>query len=150
MKLFFLNKLDYEIWANEAIISSMSNLQNEDNRCNFLLSHILAARVVWLERIKDETTTKAIWTSQSFDACKTLNIDIDTQYSKYLTSLDDKDFQTTIPYKNLKQEQFSNTLAEIIHHVFNHSSYHRGQIVSRLKELGAPIPITDYIVFSRS
>lgn len=150
MKLFFLNKLDYEIWANEAIIISLSTLQNEDNRCNFLLSHILAARVVWLERIKDETTTKAIWTSQSFDACKTLNIDIDTQYSKYLTSLDDKDFQTTISYKNLKQEQFSNTLAEIIHHVFNHSSYHRGQIVSRLKELGAPIPITDYIVFSRS
>jgi uncharacterized damage-inducible protein DinB len=40
-----------------------------------------------------------------------------------------------------------NTLAELFRHVANHSTYHRGQWVTQLRQLGAKSPSTDYINF---
>lgn len=149
MKRFFKDKLYYEIWANNRIFTSLLTTQYEDERINWLMSHILAARVVWFERIKGISISEAIWTPQPLSACAALNDKINESYLNFMDELQDADFTKVIRYRNLKGEAFSNTLEEILFHVFNHSSYHRGQIVSRIKELSFPPPVTDYIVFSR-
>lgn len=38
-------------------------------------------------------------------------------------------------------------LADLIQHILNHSTYHRGQVVLLLRQLGHSVPATDYRVF---
>ena len=52
-------------------------------------------------------------------------------------------------YKNLKGEPFEGRLWELVQHVVNHSSYHRGQVVTLLRQLGAKPPATDLVAYDR-
>ena len=48
------------------------------------------------------------------------------------------------------KEQIKMPVYQMLHHVFNHASYHRGQLVTMLNQLGADkIPGTDFSAFSR-
>lgn len=145
----FNKLLQYEIWANDKMIDAIRYCKPEDEILNKLVSHILAARVVWLERIQEDAHTKAIWEIQSLEKCIQLNEHINRQYIDFMKSLENKDLYKIVSYKNLKGDDFSTTLSDILVHVFNHSTYHRGQIANRLKALSLNIQPTDYIVFSR-
>jgi uncharacterized damage-inducible protein DinB len=57
---------------------------------------------------------------------------------------------TLVEYTNTKGEKFANTRQDILLHVVNHSTYHRGQIASALKHAGIDPPTTDYIFYKRS
>lgn len=53
-------------------------------------------------------------------------------------------------YHNSKKERFKQPVADALEHLFLHQSYHRGQLVTMLRQLGIKeIPATDYIVFTR-
>lgn len=54
-----------------------------------------------------------------------------------------------VTYKNTKGELFKKSIADILVHVSNHSTYHRGQINARLRSLDADVNIfsTDYIYY---
>jgi uncharacterized damage-inducible protein DinB len=54
-----------------------------------------------------------------------------------------------IEYKNFEGQVFTTLLSDIITHVVNHGSYHRGQISRLIRESGGIPPATDYIVFVR-
>jgi uncharacterized damage-inducible protein DinB len=50
-------------------------------------------------------------------------------------------------YQNLKGETWRYPLWQQMHHVVNHSTYHRGQVVTMLRQLGAAAPATDLLVY---
>jgi uncharacterized damage-inducible protein DinB len=53
-------------------------------------------------------------------------------------------------YQNSKREQFRQPIWQMLLHLVNHGTYHRGQLVTMLRQLGVnEIPATDYIVWSR-
>ena len=53
-------------------------------------------------------------------------------------------------YQNFKGEAFKQPLYEMLLHLFNHQTYHRGQLVTMLRQAGVEaIPPTDFIVWSR-
>jgi len=53
-------------------------------------------------------------------------------------------------FQNTKNELFKLTLYETVMHVMNHSTYHRGQLVTMMRTLGIKtIPQTDFMVFIR-
>jgi uncharacterized damage-inducible protein DinB len=53
-------------------------------------------------------------------------------------------------YQNTKRESFKQPTWQMLTHLFNHGTFHRGQIVTMLRQLGEEkIPVTDYIEFSR-
>jgi uncharacterized damage-inducible protein DinB len=51
--------------------------------------------------------------------------------------------------RNLAGNTYRNTLADLIRHVVNHSTYHRGQLATQLRQLGQIPPATDFIVYRR-
>jgi len=54
-----------------------------------------------------------------------------------------------VAYKNIKGEPFQSPVWQIVLHIVNHASYHRGQITTMLRQLGhTPVP-TDLIAFYR-
>ncbi len=55
--------------------------------------------------------------------------------------------QQRLGYVNTRGERWEYTLAQMMQHVVIHSAYHRGQVVTLLRQLGAAAPTTDYLVF---
>jgi uncharacterized damage-inducible protein DinB len=58
-----------------------------------------------------------------------------------------QDPNRVIEYKNLKGDAFAKPVWEILLHVVNHGTYHRGQIAAMLRQLGHVPPSTDFIYF---
>ena len=52
-------------------------------------------------------------------------------------------------YPNMAGEAQTNRVGDILRHVVNHASYHRGQLVTMLRQLGHPAVNTDLIRFYR-
>ncbi len=53
-------------------------------------------------------------------------------------------------YFNSRKERFKQPVYEMLMHLFNHGTYHRGQLVCMLRELGVKkIPGTDLIIYLR-
>ena len=58
-------------------------------------------------------------------------------------------FEEVARYTNSKEEVYENTLQEIITHVLNHSTHHRGQLALLLRDEGIEPPPNDFIIFKR-
>ena len=59
-------------------------------------------------------------------------------------------FDGTFDYKNLAGASFSSLRRDVLHHVLNHSTYHRGQLITMGRQLGIQNPpSTDYIFWAR-
>lgn len=54
-----------------------------------------------------------------------------------------------ISYRNLSGQPFSDPLNNLLRHVVNHSTYHRGQVATQMSQLGVKPPSTDLIVYLR-
>jgi uncharacterized damage-inducible protein DinB len=52
-------------------------------------------------------------------------------------------------YRSLKGIESTSSLRDILTHVVNHSTYHRGQIARGIKAKGGVPPVTDFIAFAR-
>ena len=57
--------------------------------------------------------------------------------------------EESFTYVNLKGEQSTYRFADILVHVVNHGTYHRGQLGHLLRDLGLTPPSTDYLIFRR-
>lgn len=70
-------------------------------------------------------------------------------YRKSLELLDSKDLTEEISYENSKGEQYRNSVQEILIHIVNHSTYHRGQIAVEFRQKGIEPVVSDYIFYKR-
>jgi uncharacterized damage-inducible protein DinB len=72
------------------------------------------------------------------------------QWAEWVSEATETALADVFTYQNLKGEQFTQPIFQMLIHVFNHGTYHRGQMVTMLRQLGVEkIPATDFIVWSR-
>ncbi len=153
----FVRLLAIETWANARVIESLATIPSGNRageryqRVMGLLPHCVIARQVWLWRIKGHPY-EAIkdWfppmaPRQVADAAS----DVDGQWSAYLAGLTEAELAREIHYSASDGTAYSSTVQDILTHVFNHSTYHRGQIARIVTELGGQRATTDAIAFSR-
>lgn len=147
MKDHFFNFYHYEIWANEKIMESIQMYAPKDQQILRLFSHILSAQTIWLQRMKLESVLQNAWQVLAVEECK---LQMHQNHQLLLEFIrNTQNFNQKISYKNTKGEEFTNTIYEILTHLFNHSSYHRGQIVFCLKNYTQDLPVTDIIFYLR-
>ena len=140
-----LLKLDEEK-LDKQIISSYPSLKET-------AYHIWGAEFLWLQRI--QLTEQPVYIPYVFkgtfeegcvdwrEVSQVLIDFIDRQY-------DDKGLEHVFQYYNSEKKSFKNRVSEALQHVFNHSTYHRGQLVTMLRQTGVEkIPATDLTVFLR-
>ncbi|MBL7865765.1 MAG: damage-inducible protein DinB, partial [Cyclobacteriaceae bacterium] len=58
-------------------------------------------------------------------------------------------FEKVVQYTNTKGQSFSNTVRDILFHVANHTTHHRGQIISDFRQSGIQPLVTDFIFYIR-
>jgi uncharacterized damage-inducible protein DinB len=54
-----------------------------------------------------------------------------------------------IRYTNTKGQTFENSVRDILFHVANHTTHHRGQIVAAVRQVGGEPFASDFILFAR-
>ena len=148
MKQQITSLFKYENWANARILDALSQIPEPDDKALDLLSHILLVQMVWYSRMAGVAAPQ-VWAKKSLDQCKEIYAVNNKILTPFIQKQTEDSLNAHIEYKNTKGEKFSNTVTQIITHLFNHSTYHRGQIVERLKGKLPQMPVTDYILFLR-
>lgn len=146
----FEKLLAFNHWANEHYMATFSSQEsNIPERCIHLMSHIIGAEVIWLQRINNEPITPSAFSPKKIEELIDLNKEFSEKWlQKYHTLTDVKD-TLMISYKSLDGIQHNSSFNDIVLHICNHATYHRAQIAEELRNAGIKPPSTDYIVFSR-
>lgn len=161
MKKYFLSLVSYNAWANHKlaaiIIDSGEDAALMLQKSSFATIretafHIWDAEGIWLKRLRGESLDE--WPSKNFTGTSSEGMNLmvagSRDYLNYVEALDEKDFSSVIHYTNIKGVAFQNSIEEILAHVMNHSTFHRGQLVTMLRGAGCTnLKSTDLIAFYR-
>ena len=145
----YLKSFDYELWANQLTIDSIKQATEPDERAFKLISHIVASSSIWLSRVKGEKPDIGSWDLLKLDECLERSKNNHEHWKQYLYMIKPEDLDRLIHFK-LFEKDSKISLGDLIIHLINHSSYHRGQIIAGLKGKLEPLPLTTYIAFAKS
>ena len=146
----FVDLIKYNDWANQRILITLEKMPEVNDRLLLLYGHLISAQIVWLNRIKDLPTSPfPLWTDYNLSELRTMTEESTANWISYMDEHRMETFEEMIFYKNTADKNFESTIREIITHVVNHSTYHRGQIAMELRSMGIDPPLTDYIAYTR-
>lgn len=150
MKDYFLKLLNYDSYSNLQLTELLFSA-NEPQNAVGLMAHIISAKQRWLLRCKElPPPSDALWPDWQAAQFKYLIEEGHHAWVEYVGNLTDDDFKRIINYQNMKGENMSDTLSDILAHLINHGTHHRAQIGQHLKLAGLEqLPVTDYIFYVR-
>lgn len=89
-----------------------------------------------------------IWEEHDLAYCKKQHDHVSQELQQFVTD-DPGQLSLIIEYQNSKQQNFKNSLEDILIHLLNHGTYHRAQLAMDLRQHGLEPINTDYINFVR-
>lgn len=149
----------YNIWANQLLTDRINKLSEEEINRDIVssfpslyktLQHMWFAEEVWWERVKltENIVPVSSAFAGSFSEMTAMLAKQSRQWKEWVDKATDNQVAHVIAFIR-KKEQVKMPVYQILHHVFNHATYHRGQLVTMLNQLGAEkIPSTDFSTFS--
>ena len=151
---------DFNAWANQRTLDACAALTHEqltrDLGSSFrsvrdTLAHIYGAQWIWLERWHGRIppALPSPVDFPDFETVKRRFAEIDRNLIDYAASLSADDLQRVLDYRTLAGTPNAQPLWQMLQHVANHSTYHRGQVTTLLRQLGAKAQATDLIYFYR-
>ena len=147
MKDYFKELLEYSHHYNLEIIKKFNDGDLHfmvPERAIELLSHTLNAQKIWNERLKGNSDYVKVWEVQEVDKLE----DIENEnYKESLSILEKEDLDRIVKYSNTKGESYQNTVKDIIFHIVNHSTYHRGQIATEFRKQGIDPIVSDFVYY---
>jgi uncharacterized damage-inducible protein DinB len=147
MTSFFQEIFEYHHHFNQKLIDELKKHEKKLPQRTFpLFCHVLNAHHIWNARILRITTGFGVQDIHPIEACKEID---DKNYSDTKKIIETVSLEENITYKTFKGEEFSNTVRDILFHVVNHSTHHKGQIISDFRQQGIVPITTDYIFYKR-
>lgn len=152
----------YNTWANELMCNWLDIISDEQFKQEVVSSfssiqkttkHIWGAQEIWICRLENASFDRNIFISDSYSKDEIiLNIKSSSlRLKKFADEISEMDLLKPLAYKNLKGEPFSNNIYQVLTHVFNHSTFHRGQVVTMLRQTGiTEFDATDLVAFFRT
>jgi uncharacterized damage-inducible protein DinB len=111
-----------------------------------LFCHSLNAHQIWNNRIDPRVSPFGVWQLHPAEAYKSL---LTENFEHSIRIIENCDLNAVCSYSNSKGQSFSNTVHDILFHMINHTTYHRGQIASELRMAGLEPVVADYIFYKR-
>jgi uncharacterized damage-inducible protein DinB len=151
----------YNLWANQIITDAIVLLPEEKIHTEIVSSfatlyktvlHILDAESIWWQRLKlqEHTVRPSENFSDNFTGLQKKLLQQSAMFSEWVGNASELQLQHVFAYVRGK-EQNKMPVCDMLIHLFNHNSYHRGQLVTMLRQCGvAKIPATDFAAFLRS
>lgn len=161
MKEIFEQYATYNLWANQKLIELIQSLPEAVLTQSFpssfstihsTLMHMWDAESIWWQRMKLQEVI-----NRPSDSFKGTTTDVSTSllhqnklWQTWVKNASLAALDHVFMYQNSRREQFKQPIFQMLLHVFNHGSYHRGQLVNMLRQAGVEkIPQTDFIIWSR-
>ena len=146
----------YNVWANDRICTWIKKAEtkvDEELKSSFpsirkTLYHLWDAQFIWLARLNSESTNT--WPSHSFkgnleEAIAGIQLN-SVEFVSHIELLKESEYQRQVEFKSMDGTSYLNSVEEIITHVINHSTYHRGQLITLLRTVGfTAVVSTDFI-----
>ncbi len=140
MKTYFQSLYKYNHWCNEQMISLIKKHPKAySERAGTLIGHTLNTHHIWTCRLQRTDRKHGVWDIFKIEELAPYNQE-NFEASMYV--LDRFDYEYLLTYINTIDETHTNRIKDILFHIANHSTYHRGQLMTELKLNGAtPIPL---------
>lgn len=169
----------YNRWANDRMFSTLEKLSDQQFAVAITSSfpsiretvfHIFFAEWLWLKRwqgksprstLADPDASPATWDTLSPGgiptmaelstppALKSFAESIEQERRELLRTLDDGVLQAPLHFKDMAGTPYSMPLVELMQHLANHGTYHRGQVTTMLRQLGGETISLDMLYFFR-
>jgi uncharacterized damage-inducible protein DinB len=151
--------LAYTTWASRRLVDAAARLGPEELTRDFqtadqsvlrTLAHVFAADRVWLARLTQAPTPQFI-TEPDYSLAVLQNdwpalLD---RWRQWAAGLTDASAQAIVAYKDMKGNPYSQPLWQVVLHVVNHGTHHRGQVSGFLRVLGHTPPPLDLVFYYR-
>jgi uncharacterized damage-inducible protein DinB len=154
--------LDYHYWARDRLLDALEPLTAEQltrdmgnsfKSIHETVAHVYAAEWAWYERWHGQSPTALLPSDQFPDlaAIRRAWSEHEAKMREYVDSLGEDGGSRVIDYKLLSGQAGSSPIWQMLQHVVNHASYHRGQVTTMIRQLGAqPAKPMDMIAYYRS
>ncbi len=142
---YFSRQYNYNHWANRESARVAATLQGDRPRAFEILSHIVGAEQLWLDRLHGDAPTTAVWPDLELTTVPTLLDQLHAQWVRFIEHQREDKLLRPISYVNSKGQPWANRVEEILTHVILHSAYHRGQLAVLIREAGMEPPMTDFV-----
>jgi len=151
---------DYNSWANRRSLAAAEKLTNEQflkplgssfSSVRDTLAHIYGAEWIWLERFQGRSPS-SLPNVKDFEDLAGLRarwLEHEERLLRFVRGLTQAALDREMEYKTLKFGVYRNPLWQSMQHVVNHGTYHRGQVTTMLRQLGAEPVLTDLMHFYR-
>jgi uncharacterized damage-inducible protein DinB len=162
MKELLKQLASYNIWANQKLTDLILSLPEEKQLADVpssfnslfkTLLHMWDAESIWWQRMKLQE--RVVRPSDNFqgsmqDVVSGLS-QLNRQWEEWVGNASELSLEHVFQYYTDKKECVKMPISTMLTHVFNHGTYHRGQLVNMLRQLGIiKIPQTDFSLYSRS
>ena len=149
---------DYTAWADAKMLDAVGKLGPEAwtrdlgsslKSVRDTVVHIASAQGIWLSRWKGEPP-RGMWAAADFptqDSVREKWGPLKADLAAFVAAQTEESLKQPLSYKNLKGEPVTFPLGPLMLHVANHSTYHRGQVTTLLRQLGAQPVSTDLVLY---
>jgi uncharacterized damage-inducible protein DinB len=151
---------EYNAWANHRSMDAAASLTNEQftkpmgssfASVRDTLAHICGAEWVWLERFQGRSPASLPDAAECADvqSLRAKWAEQEARLLAFVGSLKQEDLHRVMEYNTLKFGMYRNPLWQSMQHLVNHGTYHRGQVTTLLRQLGAQPILTDLMHYYR-
>ena len=161
MKTHFVMLANYNAWANARLFRMAGALQDELYRkevgayfksLHGTLNHLLAADRIWMRRLTGIGDHPDKLNAILFDDLPSLHaarVEQDSRIIGFVQELEAPDFEEVLEYRTLNGTPQRQRRREILAHLFNHQTHHRGQVHGLLSQTAVAPPSLDLILYLR-
>lgn len=146
----------YARWANAHMLDACDTIDaaalTRDLGSSFgtilgTIEHTYGADWIWLERWLGRSPAgfPAKGSIVTIDGFRTAWTALADERDRWLSSLDAAQLSAPLKYRNTKGESFEYPLGDLLFHVSNHATYHRGQVMQMVRQLGGSVKSTDFL-----
>lgn len=153
--------VDYNYWARDRIFEAVSALTSEQysramgnsfSSVRETLVHVYSAEWIWLSRWQGVSPAAGLSPDQWPDVPSLAAswAEVEVKIRGVVEGVTEAGIARVIEYKLLSGQPGKSPFGSMVQHVVNHGTYHRGQITTMLRQMGAAPPkSTDFIAFVR-
>jgi uncharacterized damage-inducible protein DinB len=150
----------FNAWANARTLQSLESvaedqlyvdLKNSFGSIYGTLLHLCGAEDIWLQRLQG-ADPGIFMKKENYKTVEEIRVrwgEVEKGWNTYISQLTESELQRNLVFHNMKGEEVTQKVWHSLQHLVNHSTYHRGQITTLVRQVGGIPQSTDLIIYYR-
>lgn len=148
----FVHLFDYNDRATSLLLDALEDVDETEGGGHSavgLMSHVVRAEEIWLARLQGACVPHPVWPDDDLASVRKRAAASSRAWRAWLEAQTTDALAASFDYTTSSGKGFSSVRAEVVTHVINHGTHHRGQVSVLLRAMGQAPPATDYIFATR-